>query len=156
MPIAMELTPEERKLLDALLTGAHPALAVLRAQLAVARIEQRELTGVGFFAHFRVPEEVLRVPVRQWIIGDVAVTHPSLEHGGGALLFVDAGVLGMLEAYSYGSEPWPEHGAGMETAYLTRGRSLPGGGFQIEQVRTRDEDWLAKEYATAEHRAAAS
>ena len=38
-----------------LLAGEHPALAVLRDQLAAAEVIEREFSGVGFFTHFRVP-----------------------------------------------------------------------------------------------------
>jgi hypothetical protein len=150
----MELTQPEHQFLDALLAGSHPALAVLREQLASASVERREFSGVGFFTHFAVPSNAPRLPVRRWVLSDVGITHPALQNGGGALLFVEDGALTMLEAYVYGSETWPKRDDGFEVAYLKRGPKLAGGGYQLETTAARDEAWVTGEYADAEHHAA--
>jgi hypothetical protein len=54
-----------------LLAGEHPVLAVLRDQLAVAEVANREFSGAGFFVFFRVPASSSRVDERRLVIGDV-------------------------------------------------------------------------------------
>jgi hypothetical protein len=44
----------EQAVLDMLLSGDHPVLAKLRAQVKHARVISKKLTGVGFFCSFEV------------------------------------------------------------------------------------------------------
>jgi hypothetical protein len=105
--VAVDLEPLEAAVLDKLLAGDHPVLAALRGQLAVAAVTQRELTGVGFFTDFSVPQTADPAPVRRLRFGDVHANISGVEHGAGFLLFVDDGVLTTLEGFTY-DEPWPE------------------------------------------------
>jgi hypothetical protein len=94
--------------LQMLLAGDDPALAILRSQLEVAKRRPPEYTGVGFFIHFDVPQEATRLPGNPTIrFGDVIAEIEGLQHGAGFVLFIDNGVLAMLEGYTY-DEPWPE------------------------------------------------
>jgi len=97
----------ERQLLDALLSGDDPILLTLRDQLSKSKIESRELSGVGFFLNFSVPESAPRAGSGRIVIGDVYFDLEGIEYGGGAILFVDDGHLSMLEAYLFGNEKWP-------------------------------------------------
>lgn len=101
-----DLEPLDAAVLETLLAGNHPVLVALRAQLAEATLESRELSGVGFFTHFTLPPTVAPVPVRCLRFGDVHGTIAGLEYGAGFVLFVDDGRLTMLEGFSY-AEPWP-------------------------------------------------
>lgn len=104
----------ERQLLDALLSGDDPFLLTLRDQLSKSKIESRELSGVGFFLNFSVPESVPRIGLGRIVIGDVYFDLEGIENGGGAILFVDDGHVSMLEGYLNGDEQWPKE------AHLTR------------------------------------
>lgn len=151
----MELSQPERQILDALLAGTHPPLAILREQLAVGSVERRDLTGVGFFTHFAVPSDAPRLPVRHWVVDDVQIAHPALPYGGGALLFVKNGSLAVLEAFGYGLEVWPDRADGFEVGYLKRGPELGVGAHQLESADARDEAWLEAGYANAVRRGSA-
>jgi hypothetical protein len=105
--ISPQMNDVERQLLDALLRGDDPVLLALQVQLSKSEIESRELSGVGFFLHFFVPESVPRIGSGRIVIGDVYFDLEGIEYGGGAILFVDDGHLSMLEAYLNGDEKWP-------------------------------------------------
>jgi hypothetical protein len=106
----MSIAPLEMAVLQKLLGGDHPVLTVLRAQLFGLSVVLREETGTGFFTEFAVGDTacpaVLPLPRVQF--GDVEATIPGLKHGAGFLLYVEEGLLHMLEGYSY-EEPWPDH-----------------------------------------------
>jgi hypothetical protein len=115
----------ERDALQHLLQGDDPTLAILREQLKRATPKQREMSGVGFFTEFEMPDAVPRIagdPSTRF--GDVVADIEGLAHGVGFLLFVDAGKLTMLEAYTFG-EPWPETVGHYNLRYLNgEGRDL--------------------------------
>ena len=50
----MSLSEFELSLLDALLSGDHPKLAILREQFEVADVTGREVTETGFKTFFKV------------------------------------------------------------------------------------------------------
>jgi hypothetical protein len=98
----------EKDVLQLLLQSDDPVLGILRRQLELARRKPRELSGVGFFTEFDVPIDAPRIPGNASIrFGDVVAELEGLAHGVGFLLFVDSGVLTMLEAYTF-DEPWPQ------------------------------------------------
>lgn len=96
----------EEALLDALLAGDHPVLATLREQRAGAACVSRELSGVGFFLEFSVPDAVALVAPEKFVLGDVLFNLQGPDHGGGAILFVRGGKVEMLEAYCF-EDDWP-------------------------------------------------
>ena len=49
------------------------------------------------------------------------VTVPGLKYGLGFLVYIDNGLLKMLEGYTYG-EPWPEHIDAFTLSYSEPGR----------------------------------
>lgn len=100
------LSDLEREVLEMLLSGDHPALEVLRQQLAHARLASRENTGVGFYCDFDISETTPTVS-RDFQLGDVHAEIQGLQHGAGFVLFVSNGRLKTLEGYTY-DEPWPE------------------------------------------------
>jgi hypothetical protein len=76
------------------------------------------MSGVGFFSHFDVPEGAPRLPGSPSIrFGDVAAEIDGLQHGAGFLVFIDDGVLTMLEGVSYG-ETWPQTVSKYELRYM--------------------------------------
>jgi hypothetical protein len=118
-----DLEPLETAVLEKLLAGDHPALAALRQQLAGLTVRRREKTGAGFFTEFSVAETAARAPVPsgRFRFGDVQATIRGLRQGAGFLLYVDGGLLSMLEGYSY-EEPWPEEIEEFSVGYLDPSR----------------------------------
>ncbi|MEO8035344.1 MAG: hypothetical protein ABI837_12990 [Acidobacteriota bacterium] len=97
----------EHALADALLAGDLPVLGVLRSQGKVARIESRDLSGVGFFLNVAVPSSAPRAEPPNFELSDVYFEAEGLPHGGGSVMFVRDGTIAMLEAYSHDGD-WPE------------------------------------------------
>jgi hypothetical protein len=96
----------ERAVLDKMLAGDHPVLAILRQQADVARLSKRVSTGVGFVCEFEVDRSA-PITGGDFHIGDVDATVTGLAHGAGFVLFVVKGRICRLEGYTY-DEPWPE------------------------------------------------
>ena len=102
----MTLEPLEAAVLDKLFDGHHPILVGLRAQLAGSVVTAREYSGVGFFTTFAVNATARPVSVPSLRFGDVEATIGGLQHGAGFVVFVDDGMLTMLEGYCY-DKSWP-------------------------------------------------
>jgi hypothetical protein len=115
----------EAAVLDKLLTGDLPALACLRAQRQRMRVTKREHTGVGFFTEFEHPDDVVRLAISKSIrFGDVLAELDGLEHGAGFLLFIDKGVITMLEGYTNANDTWPVKRGRFELRYWAPQRDL--------------------------------
>ena|SRR5579875_4153130 len=111
--------PLEEQVLQMLLAGDDPVLITLRCQLKLAKRRSREYTGVGFFTHFDVPKEAPQFSGNPSIkFGDVIAEMDGLQRGAGFLLFIQNGVLSMLEGYTY-EEPWPQKVARFELRYTS-------------------------------------
>jgi hypothetical protein len=97
----------EKQVLQMLLEGDEPTLETLRNQFQQAKRICREMSGTGFFTYFELPKDVKRLPKNVTLrFGDVIAEIEGLKHGAGFVLFVDDGLLTMLEGYSY-DEEWP-------------------------------------------------
>ncbi len=115
----------EAAVLDKLLTGDLPALATLRIQRQRMQVAKREYTGVGFFIEFEHPDDVVRLATSKSIrFGDVVAELDGLEHGAGFLLFIDNGLITMLEGYTNTNEAWPAKPGRFELRYWTPQRDL--------------------------------
>lgn len=115
----------ERAVLDMLLAGESPALEVLRAQCERLFVVKRELTGVGFFTELGHPPDVMRLPASLRVrFGDVLADIEGLEHGAGFVLYIDDGLITLLEGYSTANEPWPESPAQFALRYWPPERAL--------------------------------
>jgi len=120
----MSLNPLESAVLNALLTGDHPVLDGLRRQLDCAQVSRRELTGVGFFADLDVPKDLaVSTESRRIVFGDVLASMSELQNGAGFLVYVEDGLLTMLEGYSFG-EPWPDEASGFSLRYVEPDRKV--------------------------------
>jgi hypothetical protein len=112
------LTNLESAVLRKLLSGNHPVLALLCDQFDVCRAKKREITGVGFFTDLDVSAYTgvrLELDLK---FGDVVAEIDGLEHGAGFVLYVQQGLLTLLEGYTY-DEPWPDRIAGFKLRHLT-------------------------------------
>lgn len=103
----MDLTPFEVAVMEKLLSGDHPSLIMLRAQVGVVNVSSREFTGVGMYVHFRLPPGVESAPLEgQRILRGVVAELEDLRYGVDCLLYVQDGRLDCLEIVTFG-EPWP-------------------------------------------------
>ena len=132
-----DLEPLEAAVLDKMLAGEHPVLTALRAQLARATVRSRELTGVGFFTEFALAPDAVSAPVRTLRFGDIQAEVSGLKHGAGFVIFVDDGLLTMLEGYSYG-EPWPEKIDEFSISYIEPGRPRLADKLRDTAMKLRD------------------
>ena len=113
----LELTTLESKVMKMLLSDGDEVLAGLRRQFAACKVVNREATGAGFFTTFHVPSTMARVAGgKSFKFGDVNATVVGLQHGAGFVLYVNEGILEMLEGYSY-DEPWPNEVTSFELTY---------------------------------------
>jgi|GEM_PF-519550 len=110
------LTLLEQQVVERLLSGDDPVLAVLRQQAAQAMVSSRKNSGVGFVTEFLVSLKVPRVDNLTFKLGDVNGTAENVKHGLGFLLYVTNGALAALEGYTY-DEPWPNQIQGLTLRY---------------------------------------
>jgi hypothetical protein len=94
-------------LAERLINGSTPAHKILLEQYSRARLRDVELTGVGFFAHFDVPEDSKPVEPARVIGGCVSMDVQDVPGGAGSLLCVRDGRINYVEVYTYGT-PWPD------------------------------------------------
>ena len=115
-----KLNQLEQDVLQMLLTGNDDTLAAIRNQLNLAKRKPRELSGVGFFTYCDVPQEAPRLPSNpSFAFGDVIAEVDGLQHGAGFVVFIDNGVLRMLEGYTY-DEAWPQIVASYRLSYMNQ------------------------------------
>lgn len=120
----MQLEPLELAVLRKLLDGKHPVLAALRDQIQGLNVKSRKLTGAGFFLELSTAPAACPAPLgsKNFRIGDVQATLAGLKHGAGFLLYVEDGLLHMLEGYSY-EEAWPPEALGFSLSYTDPDRA---------------------------------
>ena len=125
----------ERQVMEFALRGEHPALEVMREQFTAATVSRREYTGVGFFTHFAVPDSAQRLPsLERIVVGDVYAEMSDLQYGAGFLVFIDRGILDMLECFIF-EDAWPVE-ARIRRLYYVHPKE-PGSGSLVE-VEPRD------------------
>jgi hypothetical protein len=136
----------ESRLMEVLLRGDHPVLAVLRAQLEGASVSKREFTGVGFFTTFAVPLTAPRLAVRHpgHLGRDVYADVPGVENGAGFVLFLKDGALDFLEGFTYGEEQFPAEPKNVRLHYLRPGHP---GSAELAETAARDLGYALGELA---------
>lgn len=114
-----ELTKLEREVLLKLLDGDDESLFILREQLDAASVSEREMTGVGFYTTLTIPSNARRLSRVDTIrLGDVVARISGLDHGAGFVLYIQNGVLHLLEGYVY-DEKWPPDVSFFELSYVS-------------------------------------
>lgn len=104
----IELSMLEKEVMVTLLDGDDDILATLRKQFGASTVRSRELTGAGFYAHFELKDESLRLVGRpSFHFGDVIANKGDGDDLLGFVLFVKDGFLDYLEGYTFGIEQWP-------------------------------------------------
>jgi hypothetical protein len=115
----------EAAVLDMLLVGDIPALALLRKQRQFLRVRTRKLTGVGFFTEFDLPPDSPNLSIATAItFGDVLAEIEGMKHGAGFLIIIEDGLLATLEGYSNAGEIWPEVVSSFRLRYWRPQRDL--------------------------------
>jgi hypothetical protein len=111
----------------------------LRTQFERCRVAARKPTGVGFFTQLHIPDDAEPAPVKpgRMSLGNVVATVDGLQHGAGFVLFVENGVLDMLEGFSY-DEPWLDVRA---AHVVTAGGARHGGGTSLSDTDQVDAAW---------------
>lgn len=105
MPV--ELNEFEKRVLDALFGMCGPDERLLRAQLATVTELDRDFTGPGYYLNFAMPSLMFKLSPGSYPLGHVSFEVEGVEHGGGALLWIDDGQLASLEVYLHGEGKWP-------------------------------------------------
>jgi hypothetical protein len=120
----MDPSPLERAVIEMTLRGEHPVLKKLRSQWEAASVQAREFTGVGLYANLEVlaPSQTLSTKKR-FTFGDVVIDFPGLSAPVGSVLFIDGGVLSVLELYTHG-DPWPQDDSSFTLRYAREPRTL--------------------------------
>src|ERR1043165_8603530 len=139
------LTPIERAVLAALLSGNDPTLETLRAQTHAAVVKERERTTGLFVIHLTVPKELPRAFVPVVMLNDVVIRRrENGEYLGQPTLWI---VNGAVMAFSV-----PDILASAEILledivfdYWALRRESPAGERELERSAERDLVTLAKD-----------
>lgn len=132
----------EKSVMELLLSGDEPALAVLRAQYQIAEVESIEFSGVGAFVNYRVPDPALLASPANFVLNDIELELEQLEHSVTVLLFVRGGKLSMLE-FAAIVGPWPEEPRIRKVGYLAAHPAGPNT-FNLVPVANRDTKTLRR------------
>jgi len=142
----LDLNELERAILELTLAGDDPVLRILRDQLSAATITSREMTGAGFYTGFAVPDQIERVPRKNFDIGDVCAEINGLAHGAGFVLFVRNGMVSWLEGFTYGEEGWPDVAVLTESYFV---HHEPPDSPMLRRCNARDLDQLRQQFSSS-------
>jgi hypothetical protein len=131
----------ELRVIDLLLRGSHPVLAILREQAATATVANRRFTREGFTTTFMAPATAPRLFCRDRVgIGDVWAELAGLPHEALFVAFVQDGVLQALQGFH--QDGWPVGEVELTRLYYTR--PLRPGSTYLMETPERDLDWALK------------
>jgi hypothetical protein len=131
-------TKFETDVITMLLAGDHPVLAAVRDQFAVAEIDSRKYTGVGYYLNFNLPTSHPKLhellPIKKYfLLGDVDVMLGEEKIWGTVILWIEDGRISSLECVTY--DEWPDEGFSYEISYFDGKRD-------IEKLQ---EEWKKKD-----------
>lgn len=119
----------EQAVMGKLLEGDDKVLSELRFQFAKATVKEREMTRVGFYLTFSLPENSSKLTDQipnvkpNFCFGDVNAEIESLKNGASFLIWVTDGKLDMLEGYAYYGI-WPEAVGEFQLNYFSEPRNV--------------------------------
>lgn len=142
---AGQLTPFERRVLDACLDAPHPDLEALRHQAERVRAGTRTHTGVGAYLDFVVAEDAPRARNPGIAIGDVDLKVRGVPHGVATILYATDGVLKFIEFAAYDGE-WPREPELLDIGYLKE-IDIGNGVRSLLPTKERDPATLARALA---------
>lgn len=138
MSIPQPLNDLERRALERLLAGEHPALERLRRQLTEAEAAVRQPTGDGFVTRLAVPDRLPRLGSgKPFQILDVYGEIAGVGSEASFILFVEDGALARLECQTL-DDAWPQQPR-LERLFYMRPKS-PGSADLVESP-VRDLAW---------------
>lgn len=109
-----------KEVMKKLLKGDDHVLETLRRQYECALEKSFDLTGVGFYISYSIPEHAPRLEEKKsFQIGDLLGKIEGVNDGVGFVLFINEGVIDFLEGYTYGDERWPDEIANYELSYVS-------------------------------------
>ena len=78
----------------------------LAAQIESTRFLSREWTGVGFYVHFEISQEIEPIDLDDfaghWPINGPNLASDDIEHGGGSMIWGVDGYIDCIEMYAHG------------------------------------------------------
>ena len=81
---------------------------ILWEQYTKIEISEIESTEVGFYVNYELKHKEYKSPINgSFKIGDLNCEMDGLKYGIGFLLYVNEGMIKLLEIYTYGEESWP-------------------------------------------------
>ena len=107
----MEITSQEeleKRIMEMLLTNAHPVAKILMHQYQHSEIKSRRYSGAGFFTDFKVETGVDMAPKNNFEIGGISADIGDNKDVLGFLLFIRDGFIDWLEGYTQGIDNWPD------------------------------------------------
>jgi hypothetical protein len=110
----------ERKLMDMLLAGDHELFYRLRRQYESATIIERSFSGCGFFTDFVVSDTSTPIYDNNFFMTDVCIDYDGQEYAFGVILFVEGGLIVMLEVYSINVDDWATDYDKIELCYPSK------------------------------------
>ena len=130
-----QLSNFEREAIDKLLAGEHPILAGLREQARDATVISREFTGSGLFTTLSPAPTATRLPLHgRLALSDVGGQIAGLQYPAGFILFVEDGLINMLECFSF-EDDFPETPTLTRIYYLRHEQGHQG---NLVETATRD------------------
>ena len=101
------LTTFELAVVSKMLEGKAPDIL---EHLTCLRVRERQFTGAGMYVHFTyVGEGSQKARITKTFKIEANATIEGIPNDGGFILYIDAGCISTLEAYTYGSDVWPSH-----------------------------------------------
>lgn len=119
----------EQAVMENLLEGDDEVLSELRFQFAKATLKEREMTEIGFYLTFSLPENSSKLSEQlpnvkpNFCFGDVNAEIENLKNGASFLIWVTDGKLDMLEGYAYHGI-WPEIVGEFRLGYFSEPRDI--------------------------------
>ena len=95
------------QIMDVILKGETESLNILRKQYEKCSISKIEKSSVGCYVEFKIKGDVIPLSKKDAYIEDVYLTCNNTEIEVGSILFIENGVISLLELYTYGDEEFP-------------------------------------------------
>ena len=96
-----------KQAMEFVLSGDTEILKILRNQYYKSIITNIEKSSVGCFTEFKIIGEIQKINPQNAYIGDVYLESEQLESRMGIILFIENGIISMLEFYTYGDDILP-------------------------------------------------
>lgn len=96
------------KTMNFVLAGNTTELNILRMQYEAVTNIKIDKSSVGCFVDFEIDRNVTKVEIEHAYIGDVFIQSCQTTQNIGIILFIEEGIISMLEFYTYGDDVFPD------------------------------------------------